>query len=264
MSNKEMKTNILGLIPARGGSKGIPRKNIRPLCGKPLLAHVAEKALGSRYIDKLIVSTDDEEIARVARACGAEVPFLRPAALATDEAPVLPVTKHALDWLLQNEGYSCQVLVLLQANSPLMRTEDIDTVIEKQLATGADVVYTVSKVEHPAQWIQRLDGDIPYFIFPESQIGNFERRQKLESLYRSSGTISAIRTDYLLGAYDNNPRFYLPMTGQNSRIVILDPISSLDIDSWLDLYLAETIMLKGIKAEGGSISVEGATDKSST
>ncbi len=246
------KSNILAIVPARGGSKGLPRKNIRLLAGKPLIYYTISAALRCKALDRVVVSTEDEEIARIAKGCGAEVPFLRPSFLAADETPMLPVVKHALDWLLQNEGYSCQVAVVLQANSPLMRTEDIDRVIEKQVATGADVVYTVSKVEHPAQWIQRLEEDIPSFIFPESQIGDFKRRQNLESLFRSTGTVSVIRTDYLLQNYEKSPRLHLPLMGQNSRVVVLDPISSLDIDSLLDLYLAEMIVTRGLANEGES------------
>lgn len=257
------KTNIVGIIPARGGSKGIPRKNIRPLLGKPLIYYTLSTALRCKALDRVVVSTEDEEIARIAKACGAEVPFLRPSFLAADETPMLPVVKHALDWLLQNEGYSCQVAVVLQANSPLMRTEDIDRVIEKLVTSRADVVYTVCKVEHPAQWLQRLEGDMPSFIFPESQIGDFKRRQNLESLFRSTGTISAIRTDYLLQNYERNPRLHLPLMGQNSRVVVLDPISSLDIDSLMDLYLAETILTKRLLMQGEDHIAEGSINKSS-
>jgi CMP-N-acetylneuraminic acid synthetase len=238
--------NILGLIPARGGSKGIPRKNIQPLCGKPLIAYVIEKALKSKYINKLVVSTEDKEIAEIAKEYGADVPFMRPSILATDDAPMLPVVKHAVDWLSKNQNYSCEVIVLLQANSPLMKTEDIDRVIKKQRITNADVVYTVSRVEHPPQWLQKINGDIPYFVFDESGIESFDRRQNLEEFFRSTGTVSAIKTDYLLQSYKEEPRLCLPMKGQNSKVVVLDPISSLDIDSWLDLYLAETILEKKI------------------
>jgi N-acylneuraminate cytidylyltransferase/CMP-N,N'-diacetyllegionaminic acid synthase len=240
---------ILGLIPARGGSKGIPKKNIQLLCGKPLIAYVIEKALKCKYINKLVVSTDDPAIAKIAKEYGAEVPFMRPSYLSTDKTPMLPVVKHTLDWLFKNQNYIPDVVVLLQANSPLMRASDIDKVIQKLINTNADVVYTVTKVEHPPQWLQTLKGDIPSFVFDESKIKKFDRRQDLKEIFRSTGAISAVRVNYFLRNYKKKPRLALPKKGQKSRVIITDSISSLDIDTWLDLWLAETILKKGLLHE---------------
>ena len=165
---------ILGLIPARGGSKGIPQKNIYPLLGKPMIGYVIEKALKSKYINRLVVSTDDKKITKIAKKFGAEVPFLRPESLARDTSPTLPVVKHTIDWLKKNEDYIPEIIVILQANSPLVRIKDIDLAIEKQLKTKADVVYTIKLVEHPPQWLQKLRKDEPYFIFPEEKIQSFK------------------------------------------------------------------------------------------
>jgi len=237
----------LGIIPARGGSKSIPKKNIQPLHGKPLIAYTIEQGLHSKYIDRLIVSTEDEEIAQISRGYGAEVPFMRPVELATDTAPTLGVIIHAVEWLIAHEGYRSERVVILQANSPLMKSKDIDRTIEKHITSQADVVYTVAPVAHPAQWLQTLDGDRPHFIMAEEDIGSFDSRQGLPPIYRSTGTISVVGTNYLLRHKENGIRLCLPKTGQKSRVVVLDPISSLDIDTWLDLYLAETIIAKRYK-----------------
>jgi len=132
---------ILGLIPARGGSKGIPRKNIKPLGGKPLIAYSIEAGLKSRYLDKVLVSTDDEEIAQVARQYGADVPFIRPAELARDDTPTLPVIQHALRFLA-DKGETYDAVCLLQPSSPFRTPAFIDAAIEKYVRSGADSLVT--------------------------------------------------------------------------------------------------------------------------
>src|SRR5262249_10704611 len=119
---------VLGLIPARGGSKGVPRKNIKLLCGQPLLSYTAREALASRKLSRIILSTEDQEIATVGRECGLEVPFLRPSELAEDNTPTLPVAQHAMRWMEQS-GDRFEALCLLQPTNPLRRTEDIDACI---------------------------------------------------------------------------------------------------------------------------------------
>ncbi|CEO88250.1 acylneuraminate cytidylyltransferase family protein [Syntrophaceticus schinkii] len=125
---------ILGLIPARGGSKGLPGKNIKPLCGKPLIAWAIEQGLASKYLDKVIVSTDDEEIAKVSRSFGAEVPFMRPGELATDAAKTIDVVVHALEFLKQRGGLEFDYLALLEPTSPLRKNGDIDKSIARTRA----------------------------------------------------------------------------------------------------------------------------------
>src|SRR5208337_4643829 len=121
---------VLALIPARGGSKGVPRKNIRPLLGKPLIAWTIEEAKKSRYIDRIVVSTEDEEIAGVSAHYGAEVPFLRPEEMAKDESPTLDCVVHALNWMRDKENYIPDLLLLLEVTAPLKTFEDIDSAIE--------------------------------------------------------------------------------------------------------------------------------------
>lgn len=142
----------LALVPARGGSKTIPRKNLRPLAGKPLIAHVLEAAAASGVVDRVCVSTDDEEIAAFARDAGAETPFLRPAELALDTTPGIDVVEHALAWLTRHEAYEPEWVLLLQPTDPFVRPEQIRAAFELALETGADSAITMVEVprnHHP-------------------------------------------------------------------------------------------------------------------
>lgn len=143
---------VLALIPARGGSKGLPGKNIRPLCGKPMIAWTIEKARKSRFLDEIMVSTDSAEIAEIARTYGASVPFLRPAELASDTASTLDVVIHALDHL-GKEGKTFDWLVMLEPTSPLREDDDIDHMLQSLLARQDewDAIVSVGEVhEHPS------------------------------------------------------------------------------------------------------------------
>ena len=141
----------LGIIPARGGSRRVPRKNIRLLAGKPLIAYTIEAARAATTLDRVIVSTDDEEIAGVARRYGGEVPFMRPAELAADDTPDAPVFLHALDWLAKEEGFDPELVVNLRPTSPFKTGVVIDEVVEVALETRADVVRTVTRVPPKAR-----------------------------------------------------------------------------------------------------------------
>src|SRR5438105_3691856 len=132
---------VLGVIPARGGSKGVPRKNTRLLCGKPLLQYTAEAALLSRRLSRVILSTGDDEIAQVGRGCGLDVPFMRPRELAQDDTPMLPVVLHAVLWL-EEQGDTYDAVCLLQPTNPLRRAEDIDGAIGLLQQGGADSAVT--------------------------------------------------------------------------------------------------------------------------
>jgi len=136
---------IVGLIPARGGSKSIPRKNLALVAGRPLLAYTAQAALGAAGLDRVILSTDDGEIAAAGRSLGLDVPFLRPAALAGDEAGMVPVMRHMLDWLAE-EGIAEATLVLLQPTSPLRQARHIDEAVALLLDSGAETVVSVVEV----------------------------------------------------------------------------------------------------------------------
>ena len=150
---------VLAVIPARGGSKGIPRKNIIPIHGKPLLAYSIEPALKAATLTRVIVSTEDEEIAQVAREWGADVPFMRPSELATDRAKSLPVVQHAIRTLEVEEGQPYDAVVMLQPTTPLRTSEDIDRGVRMLFETGADSVVTVVEVggHHPFRMKRLLD-----------------------------------------------------------------------------------------------------------
>ena len=174
---------VLALIPARGGSKGLPGKNIRNLGGKPLVAWSIEQALRARHVDAVLVSTDSEEIAEVARCYGAAVPFLRPAELATDEAPTFPVVAHALEHYRTHERIAFAYTVLMEATSPLREEGDIDRMLERLDAHAAtfDSIVSLGEVsEHPSI-LKRLVGEgiAPYV--PE--LKQATRRQDSEPAY---------------------------------------------------------------------------------
>lgn len=141
--------NILGLIPARGGSKGLPGKNIKPLLGKPLIAWTIKQVLASKYIDRVIVSTDDKEIAEISEKYGAEVPFMRPKEIAMDKARGIDVVLHSLNWLKENDKRKqYDLIMLLQPTSPLRKSEDINKAIEILFLKEAKTIVSVCEVDH--------------------------------------------------------------------------------------------------------------------
>jgi CMP-N,N'-diacetyllegionaminic acid synthase len=184
---------ILGLIPARGGSKGIPRKNLRPLAGRPLIEYACQAALESRRLTRTIVSTDSPEIAEAAAAAGVEVPFLRPAALAQDRSTSGEVVGHALDWLREHEGREPDVVVLLQPTAPLRQARHIDESIDLLLRSEADSVVSVAAVPahyHPRWQFEVIDGQLQIFT-GEPLDKLVPRRQDLPVTYVRNGAIYA-------------------------------------------------------------------------
>jgi CMP-N,N'-diacetyllegionaminic acid synthase len=188
---------ILALIPARGGSKGLPGKNILPLLGKPLIAWTIENALLSKYLDKVLVSTDYQEIAEIARKFGAEAPFLRPAELATDQSPTIDTIFHALDFF-ENQGLHFDYLALLEPTSPLRKEGDIDKAIEILYENDAiaDSVVSVGEVhmEHPAIIKKIVNGLVKPFLEKSETV---LRRQDLQEVYFPYGVIYLSKTDKL-------------------------------------------------------------------
>lgn len=182
---------VLGLVPARRGSKGLPLKNIRPLQGKPLLAWPIEAARASRYVDRVVVSTDDAEFAALAQAAGADVPFLRPSELASDTAPSIGVILHALD-ALEAAGDSYGYLALLEPTSPLTGAEDIDAaleaLVEKRAVADAIVGVTALVSNHPA-FAVRLDARGMMRPYTAASFDLLPRRQDIEPLYSLDGSL---------------------------------------------------------------------------
>jgi CMP-N,N'-diacetyllegionaminic acid synthase len=227
---------IVGLVTARGGSKSVPRKNVQLLAGKPLIAWTIEAARCSRRLSRVIVSTDDPEIAHIAREYGAEVPFLRPPELAQDHSSHISVVEHALYWLKEHEGAQPDYLMLLQPTSPLRTSEDIEAAISIAEAHQAIAVVSVAEAAHHPYLSKRIleDGtladlvstDIPYL-----------RRQALPDAYCLNGAIYLNRRQSLL-----HDRVFWP---QGSYAYIMPHERSLDIDSPWDFYLAGLILGHG-------------------
>jgi len=218
---------VLSVIPCRGGSKGIPRKNIRPVAGKPLLEHTVRASLDSEIVDRTIVSTDDATIASIAEDAGADVPFTRPAELATDNAAIEPVIRHAIDFLSKSEGVSYDTILLLQVTSPLRTASHIDEALTQYRESGADSLVAVYE-DHSYRWTEQPDG---------ATIVNYEsrlRRQDKEPEYVESGAIYAVDVDRFVETGD--------LQSGKTTLFVLDSISALDIDRPFELWLADKIL----------------------
>lgn len=220
---------------------GVPGKNIRPLGGRPLIAHAIGKALAAPALDRVVVSTDDPAIAAAARLAGAEVPFMREARLARGDTPMVPVILDALD-RLEALGDRYDVALMLQANSPLLTVGQIEEVAQRLVGDGLDVVFTVCEASHPPQWSLRLEGAAPAFAYPGDAEG--DRRQDKETLFRSTGAVYAVAVPFLR-SHPDTARLCLPAPGQRSAVVVTDPESAVDIDSELDLLVAEMLYQRG-------------------
>lgn len=225
---------VLGLIPARGGSKGVPRKNIRLLCGKPLLQYTAEAAKVAHHLSRVILSTEDEEIAEAGRRCGIEVPFMRPAQLARDDTAMIQVVQHAVRFL-EAVGDCFDAICLLQPTTPLRRSEDIDGAIALLDRTGADSVISYVDVgeKHPARMKKiRPDGRVIDPPFGEEYEG--QRRQDLRKFYLREGSIYLSRRDVIM---DQNS-----FKGRDCRAWIIPQERACNIDTPFDLFLAEQML----------------------
>jgi CMP-N-acetylneuraminic acid synthetase len=227
----------LAVIPARGGSKSIPRKNLAPLAGRPLIAHMIGSALAVDLISDLVVSTEDEEIARVARSCGALVPFLRPAELAGDLVPSLPVVQHAVTEMERRRGARYDFVVLLQATAPLCRPEDIRECLVKLGQGDCDSVVTaVRTMSHHPFRLKRIVGDDLLVNYIDQGFEDMRPRQLLPPVYKRSGA-----------AYASTRRVVMEgnsVVGPRARAVVVPEHTGIDIDGPLDLALAE-LVLKG-------------------
>jgi CMP-N,N'-diacetyllegionaminic acid synthase len=226
----------LGIIPARGGSKSVPRKNLHPLCGRPLIAWTIGPSLRAKRLDRVIVSTDDAEIAEVARGLGAEVPFLRPAAFAADDTPDLPVFQHALAALREREGYVPDAIVHLRPTQPMRTAAEIDAVVDLWARSGADCVKSVRPVnEHPFK-MYRVAGErlSPYLDTEERRRrGPDVPRQSLEAVYLSAGVVDVIRRE-TIEAGSTEGAVVVPYFADAGRYV--------NLDSARDFEIAETLM----------------------
>lgn len=225
----------LAVIPARGGSKGIPRKNLRTLGGKPLIAWTIEAALAANGVSRVVVSTDDEEIAEVAQSWGADVPFMRPPELATDEASGFAPVLHAM---AQLPDYAD--LLLLQPTSPFRGTREIDDFLTFARVSGASSAVSLSPVsEHPAWMFERHDAGQ---LVPLLQTHSGDRRQDLAPLYILNGAM-------YWGAYSwlADKRSFV---GEDTRGFVMEAATALDIDDMSDWAFAEFLLVNAPETGG--------------
>lgn len=234
-----MDNRILAVIPARGGSKGIYKKNIKNMCGKPLISYTIEAAIKSKYIDRVIVSTDDIEIGEVSIKYGGEVPFYRPKELAGDNVPTIDCIIDLLIKLRENEGYKPDYVALLQCTSPLRNETHIDEAIELLLNSESKGIVAVNEVECNPYWTNVIkDGKLEYLLEEGKKI---TKRQDLPKVYSVNGSMYIVKTDVILNEKTLEP--------ENSLAYVMEKEASIDIDELLDFKIAELIMSEGGKRQ---------------
>jgi CMP-N,N'-diacetyllegionaminic acid synthase len=229
--------HILSVIPARGGSKSIPMKNIYPLLGKPLIGYTIEHALCSKKIDRVLVSTDNREIARVAEKFGAEVPFSRPNEHGEDKTPDFPVFFHALSWLKENEGYEPDIVVHLRPTSPIRNVQHIDHMIQLLMDNPyCDSVRSVSAAKQSPykMWKQEGEHIVPLFEHPYNE-KTLTAKQYLPNVLFHNGCIDVIRTSTILIKESLTGEVILPF-------LMADEKYDVQIDSRLDAKIAGMIL----------------------
>ena len=226
---------ILGIIPARGGSKSIPRKNIKDFLGRPLIAWAIGALKESGVCDRLVVSTDDKEIADVAKRYGADTPFIRPAELAEDTTPTLPVLRHAVEWLRQNEQFDPEITILTQATSPGVQSFYFREGLKLLENSGADSVISLVKVPagYSPHWQFNLATDGRATLFTGDKVDKvIRRRQDLPSSYIRNSAFYIFKTKLL---FEDDPSFY----GNDVRGYVMDDKYNIDIDTPEDWANAE-------------------------
>ncbi len=226
---------ILAIIPARGGSKGIPRKNIKEINNKPLISFTIEEAKKSKYINRVIVSTDDREIAEISKNYGAEIPFLRPKELAEDNSPGIDHIIYCIKWLKNNENYLPDYICILQCTSPLRKVKQIDEAIEMLLDKNIDSVVSICESEVSPYWMKKLENNkLKDFL---DNIPLYANRQALPTVYRLNGAIYLCKTKLLLKTLS----FY----NENTVPYIMNKVSSVDVDDLIDFKFAEFLIKEG-------------------
>jgi CMP-N-acetylneuraminic acid synthetase len=233
-------SEVLVLIPARGGSKSIPRKNIRPLAGYPLIAYSIAAGLAAESVTRVIVSTDDKEIAEISQLYGAETPFLRPAEISQDNTSDLPVFEHALRWLEKNQDYRPEIVVQLRPTSPFRRVWHIDQAVYRLIERPeADAVRTVCvPFQNPFKmWRISPDGYMLPLVETRYEEPYNMPRQLLPDVYWQTGYVDAAWADTIL--IKNS------MTGQHILPLVINPSEWIDIDSPDDWRRAERLLESG-------------------
>ncbi len=225
---------FLGVIAARGGSKRLPRKNILDLAGKPLIGWTIEAALKSKYIDEVVVSTEDSEISEISKNFGAEVPFMRPKELSIDNTPSTQVVIHAVNYYVNEQKKEFDYVVLLQPTSPLREAHDIDKAIEFLYSKEADAVVSVCEAEHPPLWSNTLPENLSMKNFLRDDLKS-KVSQDLPTYYHINGAIYICKTERLL----KESTYFLK---DNIFAFLMEAEKSVDIDSLIDFKLAEALI----------------------
>jgi CMP-N,N'-diacetyllegionaminic acid synthase len=232
--------SILAIIPARGGSKGIPRKNIKDMAGKPLIAWSIEAGRRSKYIDRIIVSTEDKEIRDIALKYGADVPFLRPYELAQDDTPGVAPILYTVKKLMTDEKNKYEYIILLQPTSPLRNEKHIDEAIETFLHNNNqnkfNSLISVTELEHPIYWNRLVEDDNKLRDYLKYDKSKKFRRQDFDKVYRLNGAIYLIERDALLK--------HMSFETDNTMAYIMDKKSAIDIDCLDDFEYAEYYIKK--------------------
>lgn len=225
---------VIGIIPARGGSKGLPGKNTLPMCGKPLIAWTIEKALKSKYLDLVLVSTDSDEIARISRGYGASVPFLRPAELATDESTTYAAIRHALEFLSRKDGRTFDLTVLLEPTSPLREDDDVDRMLEilEARASNFDSIISVGIADSHPSICKRLVGSQLESFCPNLPVNS--RRQDNEPAYFPFGVAYIAKTENLF----SEGTFYT----RRCTYFVLRRYQNYEVDDLYNFLCAERVM----------------------
>ena len=239
------KLYVLGVIPARGGSKGIPRKNLCRLVDKPLIAWTIEAALEAPFLSRIIVSSEDEEILAVARDFGAETPFVRPMHLATDNAASLGVMQHAIEEVERDMDGTVDAVCMLQPTCPLRTAGDIDDGIRKLVDTGCDSVVSVVQVgaHHPLRMKRIIDGDV-LVNYVEQDFENMKPRQELPPVFIREGSLYIARRHLVMD--------HGTLVGGNVRALVISPERTVNIDEPWDLERAERMIADRTKDAGTS------------
>lgn len=238
MSKQKQKHKVLCVIPARGGSKRIPKKNLAPLLGQPMIKHVFDAVKKSKMVNRIILSSDDKEIVKVARKNGIEIPFKRPKKLATSKAPMIPVLKHALKFLKEEEDYWPDFVLMIHPTSPFVQTEQIDKALKLLIAKKVDSVETVIEVPtvfHPFNERYIDKKGFTHFLMPRERVKASIESGKRPKIY-AFGNLFAFRPENL---FDTNT-----IQGKTSLSIIIDWETAWDVNDPFDLFIAKCLIKK--------------------
>ena len=219
---------VLAIIPARGQSKGLPGKNIKQFNGLPLIAHSIKEALASKIIDRVIVTTDDEEIASISRGHGADIPYMRPKEIAGDKSTDQEYLRHAIEWF-NNQGEHYEIIVLLRPTCVFRTHEEIDRGIKQLSSSDFDSVRGISEASYSPYWMKRKENK-QLVAFIDSQ-HEYSQRQLLPEVVQANGAVDVLRSSVIMQS-DN-------IYGENIGFIDMDEISRTDIDTSLDFIIAE-------------------------